>query len=167
MGAERVSIRWASADPQDLRGALTVREQVFCVEQGVSREEEIDGRDEQAAHVVALAPGGREVIGTLRLLVEGDRAKVGRVAVQRAWRRRGIASQMLELALDGARERGCVRARLAAQLSATELYERAGFAVESDRFYEAGIAHVWMGRGLAPENRWIARRSLWKSWPAR
>lgn len=28
------------------------------------------------------------------------------------------------------------------------LYERAGFAVESDVFEEAGIPHVWMGRAL-------------------
>jgi predicted GNAT family N-acyltransferase len=48
-----------------------------------------------------------------------------------------------------ARELGCVQVRLAAQLAATSVYRRAGFAVESEPFEEAGIQHVWMGQTLA------------------
>jgi predicted GNAT family N-acyltransferase len=143
-----IAIRWAEG-PEDIRGALEVREQVFCREQGVPRAEELDGLDEAALHLVALAPGTGEVIGTLRLLVNGASAKIGRVAVEREWRGRGIASRMLELALVRAREQGCGEARLAAQLEATELYRRAGFTVRSDTFEEAGIPHVWMTRPLA------------------
>jgi predicted GNAT family N-acyltransferase len=141
---EEILVRW-SAGPAELVGAIAVREQVFCREQGVPREEELDGRDEEALHVVALAPGSERVIATLRLLIDGARAKVGRVAVEAEWRRRGIASRMLELALAGARARGAQEARLAARLQATGVYERAGFVIESDEFEEAGIPHVWMG----------------------
>jgi putative N-acetyltransferase (TIGR04045 family) len=146
-----IPIRWARG-PEDVRGAFAVRERVFCEEQGVPREQELDERDADALHLVALDPEGRRVIGTLRLLVDADRAKVGRVAVEREWRRRGIAAQMLELALSRARELGCVRVRLAAQLAATSVYRRAGFAVESEPFEEAGIQHVWMGQTLAPSD---------------
>jgi predicted GNAT family N-acyltransferase len=149
MDVAGIELRWAAARA-DLEGALHVREQVFCREQGVSREQELDGLDGAALHLVALAPDRRRVIGTLRLLLTGEDAKIGRVAVERDWRGRGIASQMLQLGLACARERGCVRARLAAQLEATRLYEQAGFSVESDAFEEAGIAHVWMGRRLTP-----------------
>jgi predicted GNAT family N-acyltransferase len=124
-----------------------VREAVFCREQGVPKDEELDGLDERALHLVALEPDGA-VVGTLRLLLVGGEAKIGRVAVTRRWRGRGIASRMLEMALAGARERGCRRARLASQLQATRLYEEAGFVVESEPFEEAGIRHVWMGRPL-------------------
>jgi predicted GNAT family N-acyltransferase len=148
-GTGVVSIRWALG-PEDVRGAFAVRDRVFCEEQGVPREEEVDARDEDALHLVALDPSGRQVIATLRLLLDADSAKVGRVAVEREWRRRGIALRMLELALTAARERGCVRVRLAAQLEAVALYEQAGFAVESDTFVEAGILHVWMGQRLTP-----------------
>jgi predicted GNAT family N-acyltransferase len=144
----RVEVRWA-AGPREVRGAVAVREQVFCCEQGVPRAEELDGRDGQALHVVALQPPDGRVIGTLRLLLDGRCAKVGRVAVERDWRNGGIASRMLELALAGARQRGCSEARLASQLQARSLYERAGFTVDSDVFDEAGIPHVWMGRPLA------------------
>jgi predicted GNAT family N-acyltransferase len=148
MSEPEIEIRWVRG-LEDMRGAFAVRERVFCGEQGVPREEEIDGRDKQAQHLVALTPDGRRVIGTLRLLVDGEEAKVGRVAVEREWRRRGIAARMLALALARARERGCVRVRLAAQLAATDVYRRAGFAVESEPFEEAGIQHVWMGQHLS------------------
>jgi predicted GNAT family N-acyltransferase len=146
MGAPEVSIRWA-AGAEDVCGAVAVREQVFCREQGVARSDELDGLDDHAEHLVALQPGGH-VIGTLRLLLDGSGVKVGRVAVEREWRGRGIASRMLEVALERARERGCREARLAAQLVATGLYERAGFTVESEPFEQAGIVHVWMSRPI-------------------
>jgi predicted GNAT family N-acyltransferase len=141
------AIRWAQG-PEDLAGALALREQVFVREQGVPVAEELDGRDEDALHLVVLEPGGERVIGTLRLLFDGDTVKVGRVAVAGAWRRRGVASAMLEEALQESRRRGLARARLASQLDAVAVYERSGFAVESDVFEEAGIPHVWMARQL-------------------
>ena len=140
-----VEIRW-STGPEDLQGAFALRERVFYGEQGVPREEDVDAHDAEALQLVALDRDSRRVIGTLRVVIDGEHAKVGRVAVQREWRRRGVALRMLELALSAARERGCTRVRLAAQLQAVALYERAGFAVESDPFKEAGIQHVWMGR---------------------
>lgn len=143
-----IDVRWA-AGPAELAGAVAVRERVFCEEQGVSREEELDGLDDDARHVVAIDTASGRVVGTTRLRVSGADARVGRVAVEPDWRRRGIASRMLELALGGAREQGCTSARLAAQMQATALYEQVGFAVESDEpFDSAGIAHLWMSRRL-------------------
>ncbi len=147
MSAAEVTIVWVAGGDR-LQGALELREEVFCREQGVSISEEHDGRDAQARHLVALAPGG-EVIGTLRVLESDGTAKIGRVAVRRSWRRRGIALAMLERAIEHARERGCSRARLAAQLDAIELYRRVGFVVESESFLSARIEHVWMGCALA------------------
>ena len=141
-------IRWAR-DDGDLHGAIAVRERVFVDEQGVPPEEELDGRDGGALHLVALDAGGERVIATLRLLLDGDTAKVGRVAVDRDFRRRGIAARMLDVALERAGEHGARRVRLASQLDVVALYERAGFVVESAVFEEAGIPHVWMGRDLA------------------
>jgi predicted GNAT family N-acyltransferase len=145
---DHIEVRWALG-PKDLEHAVELRRQVFCDEQGVPIEEELDGHDAEAEHLVAIARG-RPAIGTLRLLIDGQRAKVGRVAVARDWRRRGIGSRMLTLALLRAAEHGCTQARLAAQLDAVALYEQAGFAVESEMFEEAGIEHVWMGRALTP-----------------
>jgi putative N-acetyltransferase (TIGR04045 family) len=141
--AAETTLRWTT-DAAERAGALALREQVFCGEQGVPRDMEVDGLDDDADHLVALDDDDR-VIGTLRLFEHDGTAKVGRVAVDAAWRRRGIAQRMLARALARARGVGCSRARLAAQVEAIELYRKAGFAVESDVFVEAGIDHVWMG----------------------
>jgi ElaA protein len=149
-GTPAIELRWLRGD-EDIVDALALRHMVFCGEQGVPVEEELDGRDGDALHLVGRVreQTGAPVVATLRLLVGGGFAKIGRVAVARPWRRRGIALQMLELALARAAQEGCTRARLAAQVDAIELYRRAGFEVESEPFEEAGIVHVWMGRALA------------------
>jgi predicted GNAT family N-acyltransferase len=141
--AADIEVRW-SRGPSEIAGAFALREAVFYGEQGVPVEEDIDGRDADALHVVAVDPSGGAVIGTLRLLLAERPVKIGRVVVARRWRRRGIASQMLALALARAREAGCEEVRLASQVQATAVYEQAGFRVESEPFEEAGIPHVWM-----------------------
>jgi predicted GNAT family N-acyltransferase len=148
MADAQIEIRWAR-DAEDVRGAFALREAVFYGEQKVPVEEDVDELDRDAQQLVALGPDGNGVIGTLRLLSFGEEAKIGRVAVAMQWRRRGIASRMLDVALARAREQGFERVRLAAQVVAVALYEQAGFVVESDPFQEAGIAHVWMGLELS------------------
>jgi predicted GNAT family N-acyltransferase len=152
MSGDDIPIRWSS-EPDELQGALAVRVRVFCGEQGVPRDEEPDALDAVALHLVALSPGdgpdGSSVVATLRLLPGEEVARIGRVAVLAPWRRRGVASRMLALAVARAREEGHARVRLAAQIRAKALYEHVGFSVESEPFDEAGIAHVWMGRSLA------------------
>jgi predicted GNAT family N-acyltransferase len=149
MRTAEITIKWATG-ADEMHGALSVREQVFCNEQGVSRAEELDGLDDGALHLVAQQQGG-PIVGTLRLLSNGNEAKIGRVAVDRDWRRQGLASMMLELAIAKAKDLGCTKVRLASQLDATGVYERAGFTVESGEFEDAGILHVWMGLQLTPE----------------
>jgi predicted GNAT family N-acyltransferase len=144
--ATEFEIRWADT-AEEVHSALRVREQVFCREQGVPWAEERDGRDDRAFHVLAISADER-VVGTLRLQLAGGVAHIGRVAVERHWRGSGIGSRMLEAALARAGRRGCHEARLASQLAATGLYERAGFVVVSEPFEEAGIAHVWMRRAV-------------------
>jgi predicted GNAT family N-acyltransferase len=143
----QIAIRWVQG-ARDLLGAFALREQVFYGEQNVPREEDVDEHDRDAQQLVAVDLDDGHVIGTLRLLSFGEEAKIGRVAVAAQWRRRGIASQMLDIALARAREQGFERVRLAAQVVAVALYEQAGFAVESEPFEEAGIEHVWMGLTL-------------------
>jgi predicted GNAT family N-acyltransferase len=147
--ANDVTVRW-SRGPAEIAGAFRLREEVFYGEQGVPVDEDIDGRDATALHVVALDPAAGSVIGTLRLLLEERPAKIGRVVVDRRGRRHGIASRMLALALARARAEGCSHVRLAAQIRATAVYEQAGFRVESEPFEEAGIPHVWMACSLGP-----------------
>jgi ElaA protein len=137
----------AARDQAEVDAALALRYDVFCIEQGVSLEEERDGRDDEALHLVAV--DGGVVVATCRLLSEGPEVKLGRMAVAPSHRGRRLAAALLVEADTRARELGAQRIVLAAQLSAQAVYERAGYAPHGDVFPDAGIEHVMMGKPLA------------------
>jgi predicted GNAT family N-acyltransferase len=130
----------------EMQDALALRHDVFCREQGVPAREELDGRDDEGLHLVAIADG--QVVGTCRLLLVGSTAQFSRLAVLASYRRRGIATAMLELAEAEARAAGARRLVLHAQTYAQELYERAGYRPRGRVFVEAGIEHVAMELAL-------------------
>jgi predicted GNAT family N-acyltransferase len=131
----------------ELQDALALRHDVFCREQGVPPREEQDGRDHEGLHLVAIADG--QLVGTCRLLLVGSTAQFSRLAVLAAYRRRGIATALLELAEAEARAAGARRLVLHAQTYAQTLYERAGYRPRGRVFVEAGIEHVAMELPLA------------------
>jgi predicted GNAT family N-acyltransferase len=134
-------------DADEVRAALALRHEVFVVEQRVPIEEEVDEHDETALHLVAVE-GGR-VVATARVVIEGETATVGRVAVANHARRRGIASRLIAASETHARARGARRVALAAQTGALALYERAGYTGYGERFMDAGIEHLMMEKRLA------------------
>jgi predicted GNAT family N-acyltransferase len=141
-----VDIRRAR-DETERAAAADLRIRVFCDEQGVPRSEEFDGRDGDATHLVAVEDG--VVLGTCRLLGGGDTVRLGRLAVGRAARRRGIGAALLAVGEAEARAAGAERIVLNAQTRALGLYKAAGYETRGDRFIEAGIEHVRMERRLA------------------
>lgn len=130
------------ADEQEMAASLQLRHAVFCEEQGVPEREELDGRDRDGMHLVAVA--GQEVLATCRLLFVGPTVQFSRLAVRRSVRRQGIASALLELADVEARAAGARRVVLHAQTYARTLYERAGYEPRGRAFMEAGIEHIAM-----------------------
>jgi predicted GNAT family N-acyltransferase len=144
--APTVELRRAR-DAAERSAAAELRIRVFCGEQGVSREEEIDGRDGGALHLVALERGA--VVGTCRLLFEGTTCKLGRLVVDRDARRRGIGGGLLDLAEKEARAAGAQHIVLNAQTRARGVYRAAGYTEAGDTFMEAGIEHIRMERPLA------------------
>lgn len=131
--------------PQLGPAAGGVRETVFVAEQGVPADMEYDSWDDLSLHALARGPGG-EPIGTGRLLPDGH---IGRMAVLREWRGRGVGAVLLLHLMDAARKRGMDRLVLNAQTSAEGFYRRFGFTPDSGEFIEAGIPHLRMARTLA------------------
>ena len=133
-------------DRHELAAALTLRHDVFCVEQGVPEHEELDGRDHEGIHLVAVEDG--ELLGTCRVLMVGKTAQFSRLAVRAAARRRGVATALLEAAESETRAAGGRRLVLHAQTYALSLYEAAGYRTRGSVFREAGIDHIAMEREL-------------------
>jgi predicted GNAT family N-acyltransferase len=144
--AVNVEVRRHQGD-QEMTDLLALRHEVFCVEQGVSEREELDGRDGDGVHLVAVANG--EVLATCRLLFVGPTVQFSRLAVRRDARRRGIASQLLGLADDETRARGARRLVLHAQTYARSLYDGAGYEPRGRVFMESGIEHIAMEKLLS------------------
>jgi predicted GNAT family N-acyltransferase len=131
---------------EEMEAALALRHEVFCREQGVPEYEELDGRDQEGLHLVAVAGG--ELVGTCRLLQVGSTIQFSRLAVRADARRQGIATALLALADAETRSVGARRLVLHAQTYARQLYEDAGYRARGRAFIEAGIEHIAMEKVL-------------------
>jgi predicted GNAT family N-acyltransferase len=146
-GAEvEVEVR-AVRDPGEREAAMALRHEVFVDEQRVPAELEVDEHDPAATHLVALQRG--RVLATCRLVADDGAVRLGRLAVARAARRRGLATRLLEAAETWARDHGARALVLSAQTHACGLYEAAGYQRHGLPYDEAGIEHVRMERDLA------------------
>ena len=139
---------WArDLDAPTLYGLLSLRVEVFVIEQSCPYPE-LDGRDLEphTRHFWLEKPGG-EVISVLRLLEDhpGDETvfRIGRVCTRASERGRGHTARLMQAALTEVADSPC---RISAQTYLADMYARYGFAVAGAEFDEDGIAHVPMLR---------------------
>jgi len=135
-------VNWKDAQA-DLR---ILREFVFIKEQNVPPELEWDDKDEKAVHLLARDEKGRG-IGTARMTADGH---IGRMAVLRAWRHRGVGTKLLTALITIARARQLPRVKLDAQVQAVDFYRRLNFEPQGEIFMDANIPHQHMTRNLPP-----------------
>jgi ElaA protein len=132
---------------------LQLRTDVFVVEQNCPYPE-LDGRDLEPDAVwvwVTESADSKEagqVTATLRILRDEDgQARIGRVATAKSARSGGIASKMMEYALDEiARWGKGIDVILDAQSYLEDWYGRFGFVRSGKDFLDDGIPHVPMTR---------------------
>ena len=131
--------------PEDWEAARDIRLEVFVTEQGVPADLELDGADATARHWLARDPEGVP-IGTARAVTRPDGSwKIGRVAVRRSWRGRGVGAAVMRAILAELTRVGAPGAYLESQTHAQAFYEKLGFVAQGGVFLEAGIPHVAMG----------------------
>jgi len=129
-----------------------IRTAVFIEEQGVPQDLEWDGLDEHAYHVIAFAADGTP-IGTGRLLQDGH---IGRLAVLKEWRGKGVGTSLLKMLLVVANKMGNEEVKLHAQTRVLDFYVRSGFVPQGKEFMEAGIPHTAMTRTTDDQTSWPA-----------
>jgi len=123
--------------------AAPIRFTVFVEEQGVPIDIELDGQDVLSVHAIVFDE--EKPVATGRLLPDGH---IGRMAVLKDWRRRGIGALMLQSLMERAKERGYPEVALSAQVQAVPFYRAHGFEAEGEEYLEAGIKHLAMKRRL-------------------
>ena len=133
----------------EMEACVDLRVRVFVDEQGSPLDEEIDEYDRPAVHAAAILDG--RVVGTGRLYRPGSgETQIGRMAVDPAYRRRGIGSLILSFLEEVAISRGDTEVVLHAQTYVTRFYERHTYVAQGGPFMEAGIEHVKMVKSLEP-----------------
>lgn len=121
-----------------------VREQVFVLEQKITRCAELDEQDLHATHIT-LEEGGR-IVAYARCYADGGSAHIGRVLT--TVRGKGYGRKVMEAAIGTCRDAlGCSHIVLHAQEHVVGFYERLGFRVCSAPFDECGIMHRTMELG--------------------
>lgn len=120
---------------------------VFVVEQECAYQD-ADDLDPVSEHIFALEDG--ELVGCCRIVPPGARyadVSLGRIIVMPKYRRRGLASEMLNFAIRRIETiYGKCDICLSGQTYVRSLYESLGFAVCSAEYLEDGIPHVDMVR---------------------
>lgn len=133
-------LAFADLPPSMAYDVWRLRQEVFVVEQDCPYLD-LDGRDTEPATRHVVLSDRDQVLGTLRVLDDGDVWRIGRVVLAKAARGRGLADDMMRAALDATADRDLV---LDAQAPLARWYGSLGFEVVGEEFLEDGIPHVPM-----------------------
>jgi len=98
-----ISVRIAR-DPNDLMLVTAIRSAVYLAEQDCPIEEEFDGNDFSATHLICHK--GREPVGCLRIRYFADFAKLERLAVRHQYRRTRVSFKLVQASVDYVKRKG-------------------------------------------------------------
>jgi len=133
--------------PLEKEQAMEIRRTVFIEEQGVPAAIEMDANDATAIHFVGYQFEQPIAAGRIREIEPGI-GKVERVCVLPEYRGQHIGVQLMEAMEEHARSIGIYKLKLNSQSYAIPFYEKLGYAITSEEFFEAGISHHSMEKNL-------------------
>jgi len=110
---------------EDFMRVVTIRSAVYVGEQECPFDEEFDGNDFSATHLIGYI--GDEPAACLRIRYFADFAKVERLAVRREFRKTRLSFQISKAAIELCRTKGYSRIYAHAQKRLLNFFERLGF----------------------------------------
>ena len=116
-----------------------IRHCVFTIEQKIDSNEDLDGEDEKAIHI--LTKVNNHFVGTARMMSDGH---IGRLAVLKNYRQKNIGSNIISNLINEAKHRKLKQVYLGSQCSAIKFYQQLEFEKYDDVFLDAGINHIMM-----------------------
>ncbi len=126
--------------------AKEIRLEVFVKEQGF--EEEFDDIDETAAHIVLF--DGSQPVGVCRVFTatESGKTMIGRVAVRKPLRGRGLGTDIIKAAEEYAAGSGAGEIWIHSQEQAAGFYSALGYEDTGIHDVEEGCPHILMKKSL-------------------
>lgn len=126
---------------------LALRTDIFVVEQNCAYPE-LDYHDQHSQHILLFGVDG--LLACARLVSPGtlyELPSIGRVAVKKAYRKRGLARKVFEAALEEALRRyPGLDLKLQAQTYLENFYTSYGFRAINKPYPDFGIMHIDMVR---------------------
>lgn len=116
---------------EDVMRVMTIRSAVYLAEQACPYEEEFDGNDFSATHLIGYV--GNEPAACLRIRYFADFAKIERLAVRREFRKTRLAFKLVRAGIELCRMKGYRRLYGHAQKRLVNFWARFGF-----RTFEGG-----------------------------
>ena len=133
---------------EEINLGFALRIEVFVREQNVPVELELDDKDHSMNTVHIGYFNGDKLIGVARLIdMDKDIIHIGRVAIDREYRGRGIGHEVIIGCENIAKQilKKEIIIELSAQIQAEKFYESLGYNRVNDKIYlDAGIEHVDM-----------------------
>ena len=126
--------------------AAMIRRAVFMEEQGFKQE--FDDVDNISKHLVLFK--GSDPAAACRLYKKNDSNDfiVGRIAVLKHYRGKGLGAEILRSAEQAARDMKGEKICLHAQMRAKQFYEKQGYLPYGEVSFEEDCPHIWMCKGL-------------------
>ena len=112
---------------EDFMRAVAIRGAVYIGEQECPYEEEYDGNDFSATHLVGYV--GEEPAGCMRIRYFADFAKVERLVVRKEFRSSGLAQQIVRQSVELCNAKGYQRVYVYAQKRLVRFWSKCGFAI--------------------------------------
>ena len=123
-----------------------IRKTVFEDEQGfVDEFDEIDNSD-NVVHMLLCYDDER--IGTCRCYKQNEEYKIGRVAVLKAYRGKGLGEKLVRLAEKKIYEWGGREVVLSSQVRVQGFYEKLGYVAEGEIYMDQMCPHIKMKKKL-------------------
>jgi predicted GNAT family N-acyltransferase len=125
-----LSVRVARTIDDFMRAAV-IRGAVFVGEQECPYDEEFDGNDFTATHLIGYV--GDEPAGCLRIRYFSDFAKLERLVVRKEFRGLGLARKLVGFGVEFCRTKGYTRMCAYAQKRLTTFWNKCGFSISDGR----------------------------------
>lgn len=138
------TILFKGNDNELFKVAGKIREEVFLTEQGFSTE--YDDIDKIAYHFIVY--DGEKPIATARLYGNENPYHIGRVAVIREYRGKGIGAYVMSEVEKLAKEQGISSLVLSAQVRASDFYRKCGYKEFGNEYMDEFCPHIDMLKKL-------------------
>lgn len=126
--------------------AKEIRIRVFVEEQGFKNE--FDEVDSTATHIICYIDNTAIATGRLFLDEKSKEYHIGRIAVDKSYRGKGIGGKILNYAENLVKEMGGKTLSLSAQERVSRFYEKQGYCKKGEPYLDEYCPHIFMTKEL-------------------